>query len=198
MNELMRTLIYLAVAGGLCAAAVITREPPPVTSEGLELQGEPFFPELAELADFTQVTDMEVWDFREESAEAVPFKVQLKDGVWVIPSKDGYPADAGDKLGKVAAALANLTRGSLRTDREADHESCGVVDPMADLSKPSTGRGRRITLKDASEKVLADIVVGQAIEGEEGKRFVRLPGAARTGAGSPAASVEASALAPSS
>ena len=36
MNELMRTLIYLAVAGGLCAAAVITREPPPVTSEGLE------------------------------------------------------------------------------------------------------------------------------------------------------------------
>jgi len=175
MNELMRTGTYLLVAGALCAAAVMTREPVAVTSAGLELQGEAFFPDLADLPDLSAVVALEVWDFRAESAEAVPFKVQLEDGVWKIPSKDGYPADAGDKLGKVAAALTNMTRGSLRTDREAEHVACGVVDPMADLSKPTEGRGRRVTLKDAADKVLADIVIGAEIEGQRGKRFVRLP-----------------------
>src|SRR5262249_9171472 len=42
------------------------------------------------------------------------------------------------------------------------------------------GRGKRITLRDASEKVLADFVIGSEIKDRSGQRFVRVPGQKRT------------------
>ena len=46
------------------------------------------------------------------------------------------------------------------------------------------GRGKRITLRDASEKVLADIIIGKEIKGAERKdggamHYVRVPGQKR-------------------
>jgi Domain of unknown function (DUF4340) len=56
----------------------------------------------------------------------------------------------------------------------------GVVDPLDSKVSTLKGRGKRITLRDASEKVLADIIIGNEIKGTSRKdgstqRYVRVP-----------------------
>ena len=172
MNELQKTAIHVAAAALLCAAAVGLGRPgakkvPPVFDQ----QGQPFFPAFG---DWSAATSLEVVDFDAEKREPIPFKVELKDGVWRIPSKHDYPADAKEKLGKVAATLIGLKREAFRSNLEDDHKACGVVDPQAELDKPLEGRGRRVTLKDKDGKVLADLILGKKLENEPEKRFVRL------------------------
>jgi hypothetical protein len=61
----------------------------------------------------------------------------------------------------------------------------GVIDPLDTKSSTLTGRGRRITLRDSSEKVLADFIIGNEIKGldrKDGKSqyYVRVPDQRRT------------------
>jgi hypothetical protein len=42
------------------------------------------------------------------------------------------------------------------------------------------GRGKRITLRDGSEKVLADFIIGNEIKDRSGQKYVRVPGQKRT------------------
>lgn len=173
MNELHKTAIYVAAAAVLCATAMAVSSPgggktPPVFTG----QGEPFFPQFTSI---DAATALEVYDFDAEAGETKAFKVELQNGVWRIPSKDDYPADAEKKLGQVAAALVGLERQAFRTNREEDWKDCGVVDPQADISKPKEGRGRRVTLRDKDGKPLADLILGKTPEEAPGKRFVRVP-----------------------
>jgi hypothetical protein len=171
VSETQKTAIYAGAAGLLLLLAVTTRAWGPSFAGAPEDEGKPFFPLFT---DFTQATSLEVWDYDAEDGVAVPFKVELKDGVWRIPSKNGYPADGKDRLGKTAAAVMSLTRESLKSSREEDHAAAGVVDPTSEASG-SEGRGRRITLRDAGGKTLADVILGKAVEGSTTLRYVRVP-----------------------
>ncbi|MEZ6187140.1 MAG: DUF4340 domain-containing protein [Planctomycetota bacterium] len=179
MNETLKTLAFVAVAGGLVAAAVHTRDTTPSTPEVFSLQGQPFFPEFE---DWSRATSLEVYDFDATKNEPQAFKVEFKDGVWRIPSKNDYPADAKDQLSSIAGEFAKLERGQLRS-RQGEggaeqswvqtQEDCGVIDPRAPLELPTQGRGRRIVLRDRNDAVLADLIVGAEVEDAYGKRFVR-------------------------
>jgi hypothetical protein len=172
VNEMQKTAIHAGVAGLLLLLAVSTRTwNPGDFQETPAEEGTPFFPAFT---DFTQATSLEVWEFDAEKGEAAPFKVELQSGVWRIPSKENYPADAKDKLGKTAAALMRLTRDSLRSSRESDQVACGVVDPAAP-GGAAEGRGKRITLRDVGGKTLADIIIGKTVEGASNLRYARLP-----------------------
>ena len=108
----------------------------------------------------------------------------FKDKMWVIPSHYNYPADAKDRLSKTSAALMDLTRDTVRSDSTDAQEEMGVIDPLDAKVTTLQGRGKRITLRDASEKVLADIIIGNEIKGTErkdggGMRYVRVPGQKR-------------------
>src|SRR5262249_31493749 len=147
------------------AAVVSTRDRTKVDAEFTE-QGKPFFPELT---DPLACTDLEVVEFEPSTATASRFRVMFKDKKWVIPSHYNYPADAKDRLSKTAAAVMDLTKDTLRSKRNEDHESMGVIDPLDAKVMTLQGRGKRITLRDASEKVLADIIIGNEIKGTERK-----------------------------
>jgi hypothetical protein len=126
-----------------------------------------------------------VVEFDASTAMASRFRVMFKDNRWVIPSHYNYPADAKDRLSKTAAAVMDLTKDTTRSDRSEDQESMGVIDPADAKVVTVQGRGKRITLRDASEKVLADIIIGNEIKGTERKegtaqRYVRLPDQKRT------------------
>ncbi|MCW8138472.1 MAG: DUF4340 domain-containing protein [Planctomycetota bacterium] len=175
MNEAQKTGAYAGVALLLLALTVTTRAWGPSFDAPPEEQGKPFFPQFS---DFTQATSLEVWDFDAAEGAAIPFKVELKDGMWRIPSKDNYPADGKERLAKTATAVMGLARESLRSAREEDHVAAGVVDPTAE-SGPLQGRGRRVTLRDGGGKVLADVILGKTVEGAEHLRYVRLPGEKR-------------------
>jgi len=182
MNELWKTLTFVLVALALTGFAFVSTRDRTKVGDEFNDQGKPFFPDFK---DPLACTDLEVVEFEPSTATASRFRVMFKDKKWVIPSHYNYPADAKDRLSKTAAAVMDVTRDTIRSNRTEDQESMGVIDPLDAKVMTLQGRGKRITLRDASEKVLADIIIGNEIKGTERKegtaqRYVRLPDQKRT------------------
>lgn len=175
MTETRRTIYYAGVALLLAGLAFAT-SPRQKMPEAFFDQGEQFFPDFT---DPNSARSLEVVDSDEATGAAIPFKVTFEGGRWTIPSHHGYPADGKDRLAKTAAGLIGITKDDFRTDNTADHEACGVVDPLDTGSQSLKGRGRRVTIKGENGKVLADLIIGKAFEGREGFRLVRVPGQKR-------------------
>lgn len=169
MTETARTAVYAGAAWVFFLCAWISSSASGTAPELFSDQGQPFFPGFT---DFTQATSLEVWKPGKQ-----PFKVEFKDGVWRLPSKFGYPADAKDRLGKIAAKVMGLERTVLRSDREQDQAELGVKDPQ----EPGDGAGTRVTVRDKDGNVLADLILGKEIEGADEKlRYARVPSEKRT------------------
>ncbi len=171
MSETRKTAAYGGVAALLLLAAVATA-PERVTPDAFLDQGEPFFPDFA---DPNAATTLEVIDFDEDTATARPFQVTFRNGRWTIPSHHDYPADGEDRLARTAVGLIGVVRDDVRSDNVADHEELGVIGPLDETVSTLMGRGQRITLRDAGDNVLADMIVGNSVEGRDNLRFVRLP-----------------------
>ena len=149
MNELWKTLTFVVVALVLTGAAFVSTRDRAVKNETFSDQGQPFFPDFK---DPLACTDLEVVDFDSSTASASRFRVMFKNNRWVIPSHYDYPADARDRLSKTAAAVMDLVKDTVRSDRVEDQEEMGVVDPLDAKTMTLKGRGKRITLRDASEE----------------------------------------------
>jgi len=171
MDEKRKTIFFGGAAIVLLLLVLIT-SPRSVTPEAFLDQGEAFFPEFT---DPNQATSLEVIDYDEATGEALPFKVLLKDGKWSIPSHHDYPADGKDRLAKTAAGVIDIKKDDFRTNNVADHEACGVIDPLDETETSLEGRGTRVTLKAENDKVLADFIIGKEIPDRTGFRFVRVP-----------------------
>lgn len=175
MNETKKTMIFGGVALALALLAFISA-PGKVTPNAFLDQGEAFFPEFT---DPNTATSLEVIDYDEETGQAIPFKVVFANGKWTIPSHYDYPADGKDRLAKTAAGVIDIKKDDFRSDNVADHEACGVIDPLDETITSLKGRGKRVTIKGSNDQVLADFIIGKEVEGREGFRFVRVPGQKR-------------------
>jgi hypothetical protein len=177
-TELKKTLAFVAVALVLTGAAVV-RLPDRYNKDVVfNDQGQSFFPEFK---DPLACTDLEVIEYDNSTASVRPFKVMFKDGKWVIPSHHNYPADAKDRLAKTAAGVTDLVKDTIRSDRAEDQAELGVLEPDAlDVKTPLTGRGKRVTLRDKTGRVLADFIIGKEVKDRSGMRYVRVPGQKRT------------------
>jgi hypothetical protein len=169
-------LTFVGVALALTGFAYVsTRDRSRTSAEFLD-QGKPFF---ADFKDPLACTDLEVIDFDPSTATASRFRVIFKDKKWVIPSHYNYPADAKDRLAKTAADVMDLTKDTIRSDGPEDQAAMGVIDPLDAKVSTLQGRGKRVTLRDASEKILADVIIGNEIKGSERKtgnlHYVRVP-----------------------
>jgi hypothetical protein len=162
------TLLSVAIALGSLVAAFVMRpiEIPPAVYEDT---GAPLFPKFTDPA---QAASLEVIDYDDKAARATSFKVELKDGRWVIPSHNDYPADGAERMGKAAASFIDVKRDLLQSDRSEDHAAFEVEDPQSPSPK---GAGKHIIIKDASGTVLVDAIVGKKPENKEGFAYVRLP-----------------------
>jgi hypothetical protein len=176
MREAVITSAFVAAAVALAVLASVV-EPESATPEILSDQGEAFYPKFT---DPQAVRTIEVVDYDEATATARPFKVTFERGRWVIASNYNYPVDVGDRLVKTAAALIDLRKDLVRSDSMQDHAQSGVIDPLDQKSASLTGRGKRVTLRSAQGDVLADFILGKAVEGKPGHRYVRVPGQKRT------------------
>jgi hypothetical protein len=171
MSETRKTLT-IGVLGLLFLVVIVLTAPRRVTPDEFVDRGEVFFPEFT---DPNAATTLEVIEFEEETASAKPFKVTYKNGVWTIPSHNDYPADGKDRLAKTAAGLIGLTKDDFRTANVADYEACGVIDPLDESATSLKGRGKRVTIKDAGDHVLADLILGRKLDDHPEYRFVRIP-----------------------
>lgn len=127
MNELYKTITFVAVALVLTGAAFVSTRDRTKTGEDFNDQGKPFFEDFK---DPLACTDLEVVEFDPSTATATRFHVMFKDKKWVIPSHYNYPADAKDRLAKTSAALMDLTKDTIRSDNSEAQQSMGVVDPL--------------------------------------------------------------------
>jgi hypothetical protein len=184
MNELIKTLTFVAVALVLTGAAFVGTRERTVRDERFNDEGRPFF---AEFTDPLKCTDLEVVSFDPATATPTRFRVMLKNNRWVIPSHYDYPADARDRLSKTAGDLMDLSKDTIRSDSVEDQQTMGVIDPLDSKVATLEGRGKRVTLRDASEKVLADFIIGNDVKGTERKggeggtqKYVRVPDQKRT------------------
>jgi len=171
MSETRKTF---AIAGLGLALLILALASVPRRSTPDEFQdrGESFFPGFT---DPNLATTLEVVEFDESTAAAKPFKVTFKDGRWTIPSHHDYPADGKDRLARTAAGLIGLTKLDFRSANVADHETCGVIDPLDESAGSLKGRGKRVTIRDKNDQVLADLIFGKKLEDRPELRFVRIP-----------------------
>ncbi|HUD98535.1 MAG TPA: DUF4340 domain-containing protein [Bryobacteraceae bacterium] len=176
MTESVKTavLVGAALVLGISAAVI---EPEARVPAILSDQGAAFYPNFT---DPQSPRTIEVVDYDEATATAIPLKVQFQQGKWVIASHYNYRVDIGDRLSKTAAALMYLKKDMVRSDSALDHAKFGVVDPLDEKASGLTGRGKRVTLRDANGVVLADYIFGKPAEGKPGYRYVRVPGQKRT------------------
>ena len=162
---------FVGIAVVFCVVALVSAPRRTVPDAFFDV-GDPFFPDFidSEMAATLQVVE---WDT--QTASAIPFEVTNRGGLWTIPSHHSYPADGEERLANAAANMINVVKDDFRSDNIADHEALGVIDPLDDMSTSLEGRGTRVTFKDPSEAVLAELILGNELLERPGFRFVRVP-----------------------
>ncbi len=171
MSETRKTMTY-AGAALLLLALVFLTAPRRITPDAFLDRGESFFPEFT---DPNVATTLEVIEFDEETAAARPFKVTFNENKWTIPSHHSYPADGKERLAQTAAGVIGIKKDDFRSNNVADHEAFSVLDPLDQTVTSLKGRGKRVTIKGESDQILADLIIGNQLEGRDNLRFVRLP-----------------------
>lgn len=86
------------------------------------------------------------------------------DTVWEVKERSGYPANF-DELGDTVLKLSRLKIGRSFSGSPKSLARLSLMGPSA--SDAST-RGKQITLKDASGKIIADVIVGQHRDTDSG------------------------------
>jgi hypothetical protein len=176
MKESLKTATLAGAAVALAITAAVV-QPEARVPEIMSDQGQAFYPKFTD----PQAPRMiEVVDYDEATATAQPLKVQFQQGKWLITSHYNYRVDIGDRLAKTAAALMYLKKDMVASDSPLDHAKYGVVDPLDEKAGGLTGRGKRVTLRDARGDVLADYILGKPLPGKAGYRYIRVPGERRT------------------
>ena len=177
MEETRKTLVFVGVAALVTVAAYFAAPADP-TLEAFSDRGEVFFPEFT---DPNEAASLEVIDFDEITGSVAAFNVVFKGTRWRIPSHHNYPADDRDRLARTAAGLIEVRKDDVVAEVAADHEALGVVDPLDEAVASLAGRGKRVTVKDGNDNLLADLIVGKSVPGREGRyRYLRVPGQKRT------------------
>lgn len=164
------TIIMVALALGSMGLAWNMRPLPPQTGS-FEDTGTA----LSEgFTDPTLATALEVVTWDDKEAKVVRFAVEQKQGRWVIPSHNDYPADGTERMGKAAASFIDVKKDIYYGDNAAEHGQYGVIDPTSEDGKGDE-RGKHITIKDAAGKSLVDVIVGKEIAEKQGYFYIRHP-----------------------
>jgi len=171
MSEARQTVVFGGVAVVLVLLAWATA--PRVTTPAVFADRGPLL--FLQFTEPNAATSLEVIEFDAERGAVRPFKVQNRDGRWTIPSQHDHPADAQDRLAQTAAAIIALRKDDFASDSAADHERCGVLDPLDATLPALQGRGTRLIVRGQHDQVLADIIVGKPAEGHDAFRYVRSP-----------------------
>jgi hypothetical protein len=169
MNESTKTIAFVAIAAVALLAAYFIDRPTQAVSTNQ-------FVGTVLNADFEvdQPKRLKITKFDRQTAQTRQFEVASVDGVWSIPSKENYPADATQQMAKAATALVDRKILRVAGETAQSHDELGVVDPLSPtLNSDSTGVGTRVQMYNADDKSLVDMIIGKAVKGSEGQRYVR-------------------------
>lgn len=173
MSENTKTLLFVAI-GMLAVGIGLFTRPTVAKLDEESLVGTDL------TKHFTSVDDakkLRIVRFDEDTATRQEFEVAENDGLWTIPSKDGYPADAARQMAEAATSLMDRKILQVASSNTADHEQFGVIDPSSPkLEAGQKGVGTRVTMYDEKQEPLVDLIVGKAVKDADGQRYVREAG----------------------
>lgn len=175
MNETLKTMTFMVAALAALAAGVVTHLPPSDEDSTKGYVGKTLFEEFKP----ESARSLDIVEYVPDSPTPVKhFRVAQEGGLWVIPSRENYPADASQQLGEAAAAVINATKLDVVSDDARTHETYGVIDPAdaQKLAAESESVGKHVTIADRSGKKLADLIIGKPVKEKPDQRYVRLPG----------------------
>ncbi len=169
MSESAKTFAFIAAAALAVGAAVVTR---PTTGEFdvSDLIGKP----LTQGFQLDQAKRMTIVEFDEATATSKTFDVAEQAGLWSLPSKGGYPADAEEQLARAVNEIADREILLIASEDPSDHEQFGVIDPTSEKLEPGqTGVGTRVSLSASDGESLADVIIGKEVKDQDNQRYVR-------------------------
>jgi hypothetical protein len=173
MSEMTKTLTFVAVAILSLAAGWATR-PSSAVLDVNSLVGTVL---AKNFNDPGEAKRLRVVKFDEDSATLRDFEVAEQDGLWTIPSKDGYPADAEKQMAEAATSLMDLKILSVVSESAGDHEQYGVIDPQSPkLEVGQKGVGTHVTISDIHKEPLVDLIVGKEVKNSPNQHYVREAG----------------------
>jgi uncharacterized protein DUF4340 len=174
MSEMAKTMSFVAVAVVALALAWVSRPAPAVLDVNSRV-GEDL---TKGFTDAGEAKRLRIVQFDEASATLRDFEVAEENGLWKIPSKNGYPADAEKQMAEAATTLMDRKILSVASDNPGDHEQFGVIDPLSPkLEVGQKGVGTRVTVSNIQNEALADLIVGHEVkEAKNEQHYVREAG----------------------
>jgi hypothetical protein len=173
MSENAKTITFVVVGLAAILIGVITTPSTAVLDEsslvGTNLTKKFESPDVAKR--------LRIVRFDPDTAMPREFEVAEQNGLWTIPSKEGYPADAVRQMAEAATSLMDRKILSVISSNAGDHEEYGVIDPTAPKLEPGQkGVGTRVTMSDEANKPVVDLIVGKGVRDAEKQRYVRVVG----------------------
>jgi len=172
MNENTKSIAFIAVTAAFVALAIYTTpEKIDPTSKGSQM-GQALF----ETFDTRSATGIEIVEIDEENLEAKSIEIAQTDKGWWIrrPQKPDYPANADNQVKDVSTILLDLRILDVASEGAGEHAQYGVVDPSK-ANPGDAGVGKSIALKNSSGSNLAQLIIGNEVEGLSRTRYVRKP-----------------------
>jgi hypothetical protein len=170
MSENTKTIAFVVI-GMLAIVVGLVTQPKSAELDDNELLGQNL---TAAFASPDEAKRLRIVRFNEDTADLRNFEVAEKDGLWSIPSKNDYPADAAQQMAEAATSLMDRKILGVATKSAGDHEEYGVIDPLSPkLEAGQKGVGTRVTMSDVNNKPVVDLIVGKAVKGADQQRYVR-------------------------
>ena len=117
---------------------------------------------------------LKIVKFDQDTGTRREFEVANDNGLWTIPSKQGYPADAAKQMAEAATCLIDRQILGIAATSASEHQELGVIDPSSsNLGSNSEGVGIRVTMTDSNDKELVDMIIGKTVKDAKGQHFVR-------------------------
>ncbi len=168
MTEMAKTLSFVTLAVVSLVAAFVAGP----SVDDFDIQAE-----IGRRLNQFEVEDakgLRIVTFDEETASTHEFEVAEEEGLWTIPSKQGYPADAVRQMGAAATCLIDREVLRIAAENASQHAELGLVDPTAsNLDIETVGVGIRVTLTDIDGAPLADMIIGKQVPETLDQYYVR-------------------------
>ena len=177
-NETQKTGIFGGVAAITALIAAVVAWPTSSKDERSYSLGMIDKPLFEKFTDPLAAASLKITTFNEEQATLRDFEVRKDQasGLWTIPSRDGYPADAVAQMKDAASAFVGLKALDAPPANPEDFAGFGVLEPNADtLEGGDEGVGRLVELRDGKGEELAKLIIGKEVPDQPGQVYVRKP-----------------------
>ena len=170
MTENAKTITFVVI-GMLAIVVGLVTQPKSAELDDNELVGQVLTDEFSSP---DEAKRLRIVRFDEATSDLRNFEVAEKNGLWSIPSKNDYPADAAQQMAEAATSLMERKILGVATKSAGDHEEYGVVDPLSPkLEAGQKGVGTRVTMSDVNNKSVVDLIIGKAVKDADQQRYVR-------------------------